>query len=526
MVEIFAIGGDDDVNNTEVIHKIQISRLRSVNLTCLPRLKSFCSKVKAASPLQLTSNTNAIEIISEDELGISMPLFNEKVAFPNLETLNISEMFLEKIWHNQLPTLSSCVQSLASLIIKACYNLKELFLSSMVNSFVQLQYLKICHCWGMEEMVVTDKLREEERISFPQLNFLKIKGLRKLRRLYSGNYIEFSSLKEFEIRECSELKEFIFDDKVGFPSLEEIYISYMDNLEMIWHNQIAGDSFYKLKTFDVHECKKLLVVLPSNMFGRFSRLESMNVISCGSVEEIFDLRGINFEERHSVESTRLRKLSIINLPNLKNIWNKDPGRTLSFGHLQKLRVGGCQSLKNLFPASVAKGLSELEYLSVSDCGVEEIVAKEGEAVEEEPTRFLFPKMISLKLHNLPKLRTFYPGRHTIEGPVLKNLELYHCGKVRIFISEVLSIQELDIPTQQPLFVIGKAFPCLEELNLVGKNITMMWQVQFPERPLHKLKILEIGNDESTVLPLGIIQSFHNLETFSLFFWFIQRDIFI
>ena len=170
----------------------------------------------------------------------------------------------------------------------------------------------------------------------------------------------------------------------------------MDNLEIIWHNQLVKDSFCKLKSLQVVNCKKLLNVFPSNIYGRLLCLESLQVRVCGSLEEIFDLR----------------ELSIY-----------DSQIMLSFANLQKLRVSKCQSLKNLFSAS--------------------ILTKEGVLMEEAPARFHFPKLTSLELDDLPELRSFYPGRHKVEWPVLKTLELSYCG-----------IQDTDEEgrMQQPFFV--------------------------------------------------------------------------
>ncbi|KAL5783737.1 hypothetical protein ACOSP7_008766 [Xanthoceras sorbifolium] len=584
MEEIFAIGGQDEANNsTEVVDEFKFSQLHILKLSFLPQLKSFSGKVKTASPLQLTSDANAREIISEEELDIPTALFNQKVVFPNLQTLDICGLIVENIWHNLLPTSSSWVQNLSELSVSFCSNLKELFPSSMVNSFVQLRYLTILYCDVLEEMIVMKDLREEEgkdTITFPRLNNLKMGGLAKLRKLCSEIYIEFPSLKEFIIENCSELeaftfndkiafpnletlkiyeinvekiwdnqlptmscyqnlthliingcghlkelfssstvhsfvqlqyleigwcplleeivvtkelseekrdtisfrqlnllsiqnlanlrrlcssnyiefpslkfmridscdemKEFIFDDKVGVPCLEKMEISFMDNLETIWHNQLAGDSFSKLKSLEVRFCQKLLTVFSSNMYGRFLCLESLDVRGCVSLEEIFDLR--------------CREL-------------------FSFANLQKLKVSECQSLKTLFSAS--------------------------NVAMEAPARFRFPKLTSLKLDELPNLKTFYTGRHTVEGPILKKLKLYYC------------VSDEEDQMQQPLFFFEKAFPCLEELRLAGKNVTMMIHGQDPECLFHKLKILQVKSDESTVLPLGIIQRLHNLEMLSL-----------
>ncbi|KAK3200587.1 hypothetical protein Dsin_024002 [Dipteronia sinensis] len=128
-----------------------------------------------------------------------------------------------------------------------------------------------------------------------------------------------------------------------------------------------------------------------------------------SIEEIFDIQGTNPEEKRStVATTHLRNLYIKNLPSIKRIWNKDPRGMLSFGNLLKIQVLECHDLKNLFPASVARSLSKLEYLSVCDCIVlKEIVAEERFVEEAAATRFIFPRMAMLELYSLPGLRTFY-----------------------------------------------------------------------------------------------------------------------
>ncbi|KAK2637736.1 hypothetical protein Ddye_025531 [Dipteronia dyeriana] len=217
MEEIFVIERQDDVNNTEVNKTIQFSLLRVVTLGYMRCLKSFCSKVK-------TTDTKARGVlISENRQDISKSLFNEMVVLPNMEILNLSDIDVEKIWHNRLLAMSSIVQNLTCLIIKRCRNLKNIFTASMVNSFVQLQHLEISYCPVLEEMVVIEELIDEGSrdaiLLFAQLHYLRIKHLVKLRGLYSGNYIEFPSLKELEIENCLNLRAFIFDDMVGFPSL-------------------------------------------------------------------------------------------------------------------------------------------------------------------------------------------------------------------------------------------------------------------------------------------------------------------
>ncbi|KAK1583813.1 hypothetical protein Q3G72_027211 [Acer saccharum] len=81
--------------------------------------------------------------------------------------------------------------------------------------------------------------------------------------------------------------------------------------------------------------------------------ESLRVSDCDSIEEIFDLQKVNFEESHSraVMYHQLQQLNINRLPKLKHIWKKDPQAKLSFEELpmpESLRVSDCDSIEEIF----------------------------------------------------------------------------------------------------------------------------------------------------------------------------------
>ncbi|TXG65704.1 hypothetical protein EZV62_006979 [Acer yangbiense] len=182
----------------------------------------------------------------------------------------------------------------------------------------------------------------------------------------------------------------LLDGKAVFSNLEDIIISHMDNLEMIWQDQLADNSFCKLKAMTVKHCNNLPTIFPFYMCGRWSSLEYLSVIDCGSLQEIYELQWLTCEETHDTTVNQLINLHIRCLPKLKYVWNKDPKGILSFQNLCAVRVSACQSLKNLFPASIAISLLQLEELDMYNCGVEEIVSKEGEA--KAVARFVFPRM--------------------------------------------------------------------------------------------------------------------------------------
>ena len=98
------------------------------------------------------------------------------------------------------------------------------------------------------------------------------------------------------------------------------------------------------------------------MLSRFQSLESLVVEDCGSLQELFELEVQEVTETRAVTVTQLKKLFMHRLPKLKCVWNKDPQGTFSFPNLQEIIVWECESLKSLFPTSVARCLKQLEDL--------------------------------------------------------------------------------------------------------------------------------------------------------------------
>ncbi|KAB5529224.1 hypothetical protein DKX38_019305 [Salix brachista] len=537
-------GGEADEDEA-----IKLTQLRTLTLEYLPQFTSVSSKSNAASisqtrPEPLITDVRSNEIASNTGLRTPMTLFNRKIEFPNLEDLKLSSIEVEKIWQVQPGELSYGFVRLTSLIVEGCRNLKYLFTTSMVESLAQLKRLELCDCVSMEEIIIKNGLGEEENVRgvmLPKLQFLKLKGLPNLTRFCTGHLIQCYFLQELWIEDCPALKTFIsnslstdavannqfeetnstlFDEKVAFSNIEKLRILGMDNLNMIWHTEFHSDSFCKLKLLNVKQGNKLLNIFPPNMLRRFQNLEHLVVIDCASLEEVFDLRSLmNEKESHVVTAFKLKNMYVRNLQKLKKVWNTNPHGILSFQNLRLVDAGNCPSLKSLFPASVALGLPQLEVLELSSCGVEEIVAEE-ERLGEAP-KFVFPKTSSFKLWGLPKLKSFYPGRHTSEWPVLKRINVSCSDELPVF---DLEQDQLGIQVQQPLFSIEKVIPNLEELSLNVKDAAKVCQGQFSADLFHKVRVLELRcfDDESAEFPFGILHRFQNMEKLGVIHGYLKE----
>ncbi|KAJ4713098.1 Disease resistance protein [Melia azedarach] len=405
---------------------IEFPSLKVLEIKHCPRLKGFRVKNNISTDL------------------IKIPLFNEKVAFPSLESLSI--------WD--------------------CASIEAIFDLDGPNFEDQLS--AVTHLSELEIVVDDDRLREEGRknVAFPQLVSLKMETLQNLTRFCSGDCIEFPSLKKLKIKHCPQLKGFMVKNNIS-TDLTEI---------PLFNGKVA-----------------------------FPRLESLSIWNCTSIEAIFDLHGPNFEDQLSAV-THLRKLEIIGLPKLKQVWKKDAQKYFCFQNLMKVTLYGCEKLKNVFPASIVGSLLKLESLNISRCGADEIVfVSEGGAGTN--TKFVFPGVTSLTLQVLPKCTSFYPEVHTTEWPALKTLEVSGWEIVNILSnSEFHGFQrgQLDIRAQQLQFLVEKVFPNLEELIVRGRGIATIGQCL--ENLLSKPKFLRFVFDKSAVFSsLDFLQRFQSIK---------------
>ncbi|RHN78284.1 putative leucine-rich repeat domain, L domain-containing protein [Medicago truncatula] len=223
-------------------------------------------------------------------------------------------------------------------------------------------------------------------------------------------------------------------------------------------------------------------------------LEELEVKDCDSLEAVFDVKGMKSQEIMIKQSTQLKRLTLSTLPKLKHIWNEDPHEIISFGNLCK----------------------------IESCGVKEIVAmEEGGPME---INFNFPQLEVMELYHLTNLKSFYQGKHTLDFPSLKTLNVYRCEALRMFSFNNSDLQQpysvdknQDMLFQQPLFCIEKLIPNLEELTVNGTDMLGILNGYRQENIFHKVKFLRLQCFDET--PTILLDDFHtifpNLETFQV-----------
>nr|XP_048325980.1 uncharacterized protein LOC125421339 [Ziziphus jujuba var. spinosa] len=299
--------------------------------------------------------------------------------------------FTKRAWDGELLPKSPSFSKLTSLHVRGCGFLKNLFSSAVAANSKQLQSLKITDCKLIEEIM--SKNGKVDKVEFTGLKLLNFKNLPNLVSFSTEIFTEFPLLTEVSINRCPMFKSFVsnledkdcttmtslFNDKVAFPSLQSVEIKGLVELKMIWQYRLTtADSFSKLKYVKVENCNNLVKIFPSNMQRRLHNLKRLEISDCEMVEEVFEIQTPNVEGTYNVipSESELIHLSLVSLSKLKNVWSKDPQGTLTFPHLKEVTAELCPNLESIFPASIAKGLFQLQTLRISDCGIEYIVGKE------------------------------------------------------------------------------------------------------------------------------------------------------
>ncbi|KAG4960658.1 hypothetical protein JHK87_037291 [Glycine soja] len=328
-------------------------------------------------------------------------LFNKKVVMPKLETLELRYINTCKIWDDILPVYS-CIQNLTSLSVYSCHRLTSLFSSSVTRALVRLERLVIVNC---------------------------------------------SMLKDIFVQE---------EEEVGLPNLEELVIKSMCDLKSIWPNQLAPNSFSKLKRIIFEDCEGFDYVFPISVAKKLRQLQSLDMKRC-VIKNIV-------EESDSSDMTNiyLARLSVDGCDNMNTIVQP----SVLFPNLDELDVGSCHGVVNIITPSRAESLPKLRFLSIGCCDkLEEIYGSKNE--NDAPLREIyFMKLEVLLLMVLPRLTSFCRGNYNFYFQSLRMVQLDACSMMETFCHGKLTTPRL----KKVLYEWGSKELWDDDLNTTTRTI--------------------------------------------------------
>ncbi|XP_062026989.1 disease resistance protein At4g27190-like [Rosa rugosa] len=365
---------------------------------------------------------------------------------------------------------------------------------------------------------------------------------------------------------------YIINRKVVFPNLTTLSICRCDHLSFLFSFSMAK-SLVELKHLEVSRCAIMEEIVSArdqsngeNIDIKFCKLESLildklpNITgfcteSCTEFSpvtkfdtepgaSIFDptsskkldvenetvVRACLFDAQ--VKFPSLERLKIDGLGKLHALWNNKFADQDSFCQLKEVEVTYCNSLKKIFPVSVARRLQKLHSLYVSWCvEVEEIITGE-QGLETESPHLVLPKVTRVTFSGLPKLSRFYLGIIASKWPLLKQLYISGCGKVKMFAAELPISSERHEPNpliEQSLFLIDKdSFPNLEVLTLEVAGEIWYGPSSSPAHFFPKLKTIRFVNwaTFSKQAAIHFLEKLPNLEVIQVGWDDVSTEIFV
>ncbi|QCE02819.1 disease resistance protein RPS2 [Vigna unguiculata] len=423
---------------------------------------------------------------------------------------------------------------------------------------VHLEELCIVQCGSMEEILAKDQSETaSEGIRFERLSTVILDSLSRLSCFYSGNgTLHLSSLIRLLIWKCPSMKIFSKGDidaqsfmgiQVSLDPEEDLLFHqdlnttvnqmfehgefleavdeecFSDNLQLqsYWHGKVGLQNKWlcNLGTLKLHNCT-LPYAIPSSILPYLNNLRELEVLDSDKVEVIFYMDDNNIMEAPSP----LKILTLKWLSELTHIWKNNSQEVLSFPNLQEIVVSGCEKLKSLLPASLAKGLEKFEKLEVESCyELQEIVAKEVDTSANVAEKFVFPSLKKLDLCDLPHLTYFHT--FTLQSPTLNELSVLDCHELELFQSahHTGEIEDTSAPTNpQPLISNLKAISNLKKLRLDWKHISASSLRFRSEKFAEGLNCLEkitlffdAEENEKAMLPIEMLQMAPNLIEMSI-----------
>ncbi|PPD79058.1 hypothetical protein GOBAR_DD24025 [Gossypium barbadense] len=156
-------------------------------------------------------------------------------------------------------------------------------------------------------------------------------------------------------------------------------------------------------------------------------------------------------------SRHLESLQLCSI-NTKRIWHSQTYPWLS--NLKSLFINECGNLEHLLSPSLANSMVQLQRFQILDCeSLREIIFIEK--IEEEKIDVIcFPRLNFLRIEGLRNLIFFCSRNYNIKFPLLKELEIENCPKLKEFICQTSTKSSI-----QALFSEKVAVPSLERMTI-------------------------------------------------------------
>ncbi|PPD72832.1 hypothetical protein GOBAR_DD30265 [Gossypium barbadense] len=371
-----------------------------------------------------------------------MEFLTDLTRFSNLVKLKIQSLLsLKGLCYGLSPSHPAIASftRLTVVTIESCPKLKTIFSPCLAQSMLCIEELYISSC---QEEEIT---KNDSHLCYcPKLRILDIYGCRSLKYVCANTSTqELQSLESIAIRHCPQLMQ-IFKMKQN------------ENRQ-----GVVNHCWPKLKTFRIWGCQLFSCFIVQAPLLEYLFLCNVGIIwkidvpilneDCivvGNHEKVFQVQG-------GYSFSRIKELNLWNLFEVRIIWN-DFAQVVTIENLRTLVLKNCKKLRYIFSPTMARSLSHLTNITVTNCGnlkslfpfgsipvlpkleclkvkrnfkLEQVFGLEDELEVVAEEEMKFDKLKKLSLKELPSLIHFGPkGYHSVLS-ALEDLKVRDCPKM-------------------------------------------------------------------------------------------------
>ncbi|XP_052291032.1 disease resistance protein At4g27190-like [Citrus sinensis] len=279
-----------------------------------------------------------------------------RVTLLKLEWLMIADNrnFVE-ICHGELP--AGCLSNVKRLDVQYCGSVLKILPSHLVQSFQNLQRLRVESCELLVSVFEIERVNiaKEEIELFSSLEKLTLIDLPRMTDIWKGDtqFVSLRNLKKVEVHGCNELRQ-VFPASLGKKAPAEVMLPYRKRRDHIHIHATTSTSsptpsLGNLVSITIQSCGKLRNLFTTSMVKSLVRLESLEVSSCPTLQEIImddegevGLQGASTEK---ITFPSLFSIQLYDLDSLACFCSSGLHATVEFLALEALQIIDCPGMK-------------------------------------------------------------------------------------------------------------------------------------------------------------------------------------
>ncbi|MFS7911659.1 putative leucine-rich repeat domain superfamily [Helianthus anomalus] len=314
-----------------------------------------------------------------------------------------------------------------------------------------LPYLQTIYLYGLKEMSHVWKcnwntflIRHHPPLQFPfqNLTHIYLDSCHNIKYLLSPLMAKYlSNLKSVKIKRCDGMEEVIsrrdventisassYQDTTFFPHFDTLKLTSLPSLKSVDDEfqsaQVIGACWslcqYPRK-ISIDTCDALSSLIPWYAVRQMKRLQKLKIRYCKMMMEVFESESSSKNVEGGarvVGGPPLKNVTIVGVPQLSN--------------LKKVHINRCDLLPYIFTFSTLESLKQLKELEVIYCKAIQVIVKEEKETSSKVV--VFPRLETLELKYLPKLKGFFLGMNEFRWPSLDHVLINHCSQLMMFTS--------------------------------------------------------------------------------------------